>query len=122
MGIALEPEAEYELRSDGSGGCEDARVTYFEPLKRYIMTYTALSPKGPRIALAISQDLFEWKRIGLARFESFLGIDFANVDNKDAILFPLAIPNHKGKMQIAILHRPLFQGSRPEEVVYQPKW
>lgn len=121
MGIALEPEAEYELRSDGSGGCEDARVTYFEPLKRYIMTYTALSPKGPRIALAISQDLFEWKRIGLARFESFLGIDFANVDNKDAILFPLAIPNHKGKMQIAILHRPLFQGSRPEEVVYQPK-
>lgn len=94
MGIALEPEAEYELRSDGSGGCEDARVTYFEPLKRYIMTYTALSPKGPRIALAISQDLFEWKRIGLARFESFLGIDFANVDNKDAILFPLAIPNH----------------------------
>ncbi len=121
MGIALEPETKYELRSDGSGGCEDARITYFEPLKRYIMTYTALSPKGPRIALAISHDLFNWKRLGLASFESFMGIDFANVDNKDAILFPVAIPNHNGKMQMAILHRPLFQGTRPEEVFYQSK-
>jgi predicted GH43/DUF377 family glycosyl hydrolase len=38
LGIALEPEADYELRSDGSGGCEDPRVTFVEPLKRYIMT------------------------------------------------------------------------------------
>src|SRR5664279_5959819 len=53
LGIALEPEANYELRSDGSGGCEDPRVTYMEPLKHYMMTYTALSPRGPRIALAI---------------------------------------------------------------------
>ncbi len=121
LGIALEPEAEYELRSDGSGGCEDARVTFFEPLKRYIMTYTALSPKGPRIALAISKNLFQWKRLGLATFESFIGIDFANVDNKDAILFPVAIPNHNGKMQMAILHRPLFQGTRPEETFFQSK-
>lgn len=27
-GIALEPEADYELQGDGRGGCEDARVTY----------------------------------------------------------------------------------------------
>lgn len=119
VGIALEPETEYELRSDGSGGCEDARITFFEPLKRYIMTYTALSPRGPRIALAMSDDLFSWKRLGLATFESFIGIDFVNVDNKDAILFPVAIPNHNGKMQMAILHRPLFQGTRPEETVFQ---
>ena len=121
LGFALEPEAEYELRSDGSGGCEDARVTFFEPLQRYIMTYTALSPKGPRIAFAMSKDLFNWKRLGLANFESFEGIDFANVDNKVAILFPVAIPNHHGKLQMAILHRPLFQGTRPEETVYQSK-
>ena len=121
LGIALEPKAEYELRSDGSGGCEDARVTFFEPRKRYIMTYTALSAKGPRIAFAISKDLFKWKRLGLATFQSFIGIDFANVDNKDAILFPVAIPNHNGKMQMAILHRPLFQGTRPEETIYQSK-
>ncbi|MDD3743960.1 MAG: hypothetical protein PHX54_10090 [Lentimicrobiaceae bacterium] len=121
LGIALEPEAEYEIRSDGSGGCEDARITFFEPLKRYIMSYTAFSPKGPRIAFAISSDLFKWKRLGLARFESFEGIDFAYVDNKDAILFPRAIPNHNGKMQMALLHRPLFQGTRPEETFFQSK-
>lgn len=121
LGIALEPEAEYELRSDGSGGCEDARVTFVEPLQRYIMTYTAFSPKGPRIAFAISKDLFHWKRLGLASFEPYNGIDFVRVDDKDASLFPVAIPNHAGKMQMAMLHRPLFQGTRPEETIYQSK-
>src|SRR6202050_1909330 len=50
LGIALEPEADYERRPDGSGGCEDPRITFVEPLQRYVMTYTALSPRGPRIA------------------------------------------------------------------------
>ena len=79
------------------------------------MTYTALSPSGPRIALAMSEDLFHWERIGLATFEPFQGIDFVHVDNKDASIFPVAIPNHAGKMQLALLHRPLFPGTRPEE-------
>ena len=121
LGIAIEPEVDYELRSDGSGGCEDPRVTYIKPLKQYMMTYTALSPKGPRIALAVSTDLFHWKRLGLATFEQYNGIDFVNVDNKDASLFPVAIPNHAGKLQMALIHRPLFQGTRPEETVFQPK-
>jgi hypothetical protein len=64
LGIALEPEADYERRPDGGGGCEDPRITFVEPLKRYIMTYTAFSPRGPRIALAISTDLFHWRRLG----------------------------------------------------------
>src|SRR6204780_4358718 len=76
LGIALEPTADYERRSDGSGGCEDARVTFVEALKHYVMTYTALSPIGPRIALAMSEDLFHWKRIGLATFAPYHGIDF----------------------------------------------
>lgn len=121
LGIALEPETEYELRSDGSGGCEDARVTFVEPMQCYLMTYTAFSPKGPRIAFAISKDLFHWKRLGLAIFEPYDGIDFVHVDDKDASFFPVAIPNHAGKMQMALLHRPLFQGTRPEETVYQSK-
>jgi predicted GH43/DUF377 family glycosyl hydrolase len=119
LGIALEPEADYERRSDGSGGCEDARVTFVEPLQHYVMTYTALSPSGPRIALAMSEDLFHWERIGLATFEPFQGIDFVHVDNKDAGIFPVAIPNHAGKMQLALLHRPLFPGTRPEETACQ---
>ena len=64
LGIALEPEADYERRPDGGGGCEDPRITFVEPLQRYIMTYTAFSPRGPRIALALSADLFHWQRLG----------------------------------------------------------
>ena len=120
LGIALEPEADYERRPDGGGGCEDPRVTFVEPLQRYIMTYTAFSPHGPRIALAISEDLFHWKRLGLATFDPYHGIEFVNVDDKDASLFPVAIPNPSGKMQLAILHRPLFPGTRPEETACHP--
>jgi predicted GH43/DUF377 family glycosyl hydrolase len=79
------------------------------------MTYTAHSPHGPRIALAISEDLFHWVRLGLATFETYRGIEFVQVDNKDATLFPVAIPNHAGKPQLGLLHRPLFPGTRPEE-------
>ena len=73
LGIALEPEADYERRPDGSGGCEDPRITFIEPLQRYVMTYTAYSPRGPRIALAISEDLFHWERMGLAIFMPYEG-------------------------------------------------
>jgi len=117
LGLALEPEADYEMRPDGSGGCEDPRITFVEPLRSYLMAYTAFSPIGPRIAFAASKDLLHWKRLGLATFAPFQGIDFAHVDNKDACLFPVAIPNHAGKLQMAILHRPLFPGSRPEDIV-----
>jgi predicted GH43/DUF377 family glycosyl hydrolase len=114
LGVVLEPEAAYERRPDG-GGCEDPRITFVEPLQRYVMTYTALSAAGPRIAVAISEDLFHWERLGLATFATYRGIDFVQVDNKDASVFPLAIPNHAGKPQLGLLHRPLFPGTRPEE-------
>ena len=55
LGIALEPEVDYERRPDGGGGCEDPRITFVEPLHSYMMTYTAFSPEGPRIALALSR-------------------------------------------------------------------
>jgi predicted GH43/DUF377 family glycosyl hydrolase len=117
LGIALEPEADYERLPGGGGGCEDPRITFVEPLRHYVMTYAALSSSGPRIALAMSEDLFHWRRVGLAAFEPFHDIDFVHVDDKDASLFPIAIPNHAGKMQLAMLHRPLFPGTRPEETV-----
>ena len=60
LGIALEPEADYERRPDGSGGCEDPRVMFLGPLQRYLVTYTAWSARGPRIALAVSEDIFHW--------------------------------------------------------------
>src|SRR5271165_1426027 len=119
LGIALEPEADYELRPDGGGGCEDPRVTFVERFQRYVITYAALSPIGPRIAVAVSEDLFHWKRLGLVTFAPYQGIDFVHVDDKDASFFPVAIPNHCGKLQMGMLHRPLFPGTCPEETACQ---
>jgi predicted GH43/DUF377 family glycosyl hydrolase len=120
LGIALEPETEYENRPDGSGGCEDPRVTFVGPLQRYLMTYTAWSSYGPRIALAVSEDIFHWKRLWLATFASADGIEFDNVDDKDASLFPAVIPDPTGQPELALLHRPLFPGTRPEETACDP--
>ena len=115
LGIALEPEADYERRPDGGGGCEDPRITFVQPLQRYVMTYTAFSARGPRIARAVSQDLFHWERLGLSTFAPYEGIDARDVDDKDACVFPVAIPNPSGNPELAVLHRPLFPGTRPEE-------
>jgi predicted GH43/DUF377 family glycosyl hydrolase len=120
LGIALEPEADYERRPNGGGGCEDPRISYVEPLRRYIMTYTAFSSYGPRIAMAESKDLFIWKRLGLATYAQWHGIELGNIDDKDASIFPLAIPNSLGTLELGMLHRPLFPGTRPEETCRRP--
>jgi predicted GH43/DUF377 family glycosyl hydrolase len=122
LGIALEPEAEYELRPDG-GGCEDPRITFVEELKRYVMSYTAFGPAGPRIALAASNDLFHWERLGLATFRGCDGMecqveDFTTIDNKDGVLFPRAIRGPGGEKAFAIIHRPLFPGTDAHEKVH----
>lgn len=117
LGIALQPEAEYEKRPDGGGGCEDARVSYVEPLQHYIMTYTAFGPNGPRIAVARSKDLFKWERLGLVKYLPYKHIDFNGVNNKDAAIFPVAIPSPNGHTSLGMLHRPLFPGTTPEENV-----
>ena len=121
LGIALEPEADYERRPDGSGGCEDPRITYVEPLQGYIMSYTAFSPQGPRIALALSEDLFHWKRLGLATYAHWHGIELGNVDDKDASFFPVAIAGPSEQLELGMLHRPLFPGTRPEETARHSK-
>jgi len=117
LGIALEPKESYEQRPDGGGGCEDPRVTYVEPLQHFQMTYTAYGPDGPRIAIAQSKDLFNWERLGLVSFLPYEHIDFNGVNDKDASLFPIDIPSPYGHASIAMLHRPLFPGTSPEEIV-----
>jgi predicted GH43/DUF377 family glycosyl hydrolase len=119
LGVVLEPQADYEIRPDG-GGCEDPRVTFVEELQRYVMTYTAFSPRGPRIALAESEDLFKWRRLGLATFLPCDGLEFEDVDNKDASIFPVSIPDVAGRPALAMLHRPLFPGTRPEQMRKEP--
>lgn len=119
MGIALEPETDYEKRPNGGGGCEDPRITFVESVEHYIMTYTAFGPKGPRIAMARSKDLFKWERLGLVSFMPFDGVEFDNVDDKDASFFPLKLDSPHGHPSIALLHRPLFKGTVPEETIKQ---
>lgn len=118
LGIALQPEAPYELHPSG-GGCEDPRITYVEPIERFVMTYTAFGPKGPRIAMACSKDLFNWERMGLVSFKPYeeRHVNFNDVDNKDASFFPVALPSPHHHRSIAMLHRPLFPGTNPNETV-----
>lgn len=121
LGIVLEPETEYEKRPNGGGGCEDPRITYVEPLEHYIMTYTAYGPHGPRIAMARSKDLFNWERMGLVSFLPYKEVDFNGIDNKDASFFPIALPSRHNHSSIAMLHRPLFWETTPEETVKKNK-
>ncbi len=122
LGIALEPSEPYERNSITGGGCEDPRVTYCEPLSCYVMTYTAFSPRGPRIALAVSHDLFHWDRLGLARFAPADSLDFNDVDNKDALLFPKLIPDPWGTLSVALIHRPLFSNPLASNGTAAPAW
>lgn len=107
----------------GQMGAAAAKILaslYVEPLHRYIMSYTAFSAHGPRIAFAESEDLLHWHRLGLATYAHWHGIDLCNVDDKDASLFPVAIPNSCGQLELGMLHRPLFPGTRPEETARWP--
>jgi predicted GH43/DUF377 family glycosyl hydrolase len=119
LGVVLEPETDYELRGDGTGGCEDPRISFFEPHRQYVMTYTAWSPNGPRVAMAVSKDLRNWRRLGLIVSTPHDGMDAAHVDDKDACIFPRAVENPSGHPSLALLHRPLFPGTRPEETAHR---
>ena len=106
-GYALEPTEPYEQNAR-TAGCEDARVSYVESLRRYLMTYTAYSPLGPRIALAESTDLLSWQRLGPIKFafDPALRVDFDLYDNKDAVLFPEPVRDPHGRPALALIHRP----------------
>lgn len=117
LGIVLEPKANYEKRPHGGGGCEDPRITYVKCVEHYIMTYTAFGPNGPRIAMARSKDLFNWERMGLVYYTLYKPLDFNNVNDKDASFFPTDLPSPHNHKSIAMLHRPLFPDTIPEETV-----
>jgi beta-1,2-mannobiose phosphorylase / 1,2-beta-oligomannan phosphorylase len=105
-GFALEPAAAYEQRPiPGGYGCEDPRVTFVEALDRYVMAYTAFGPAGPRIAIALSVDGYDWERIGLMRFGQPGMVDG---DDKDAAFFPEPVLSPRGVRSLAFYHRPML--------------
>jgi predicted GH43/DUF377 family glycosyl hydrolase len=109
LGVALEPDESWE-HSASHGGVEDPRITFVEDLDVYVMTYCAYGPLGPRIALAVSVDLDKWRRLGPVTFSYSPGLraDLNLYPNKDALLFPSAVPGSDGRACIAMLHRPMW--------------
>jgi predicted GH43/DUF377 family glycosyl hydrolase len=107
LGFVLEPSAPYERSGLGCGGCEDPRITFLPALDRYVMTYTGYGQQGPRVAIALSADLFQWERLGMASFGEQDGVDFAELDNKDAFFFPDPVIAPDGAVSFACLHRPM---------------
>lgn len=106
LGFALEPSEPYEVTPAG-GGVEDPRVTYVQPLDLYVMAYTAYTLNFTRVALAVSRDLVQWRRLGPLYFDvESGGPDLNTLPNKDAALFPEAVPGPDGRPALAILHRP----------------
>jgi predicted GH43/DUF377 family glycosyl hydrolase len=103
---ALEPLEPYEVGPNG-GGVEDPRVVYVPTIKCFVMTYTAFVPHEPRVAIAVSEDLLAWRRLGLVHFEAMAGIPDLNLSsNKDAAFFPEVIADPNGVPSLGLLHRP----------------
>lgn len=113
LGIALEPEEPFEVRSiRGTGGVEDPRVTFVKAIGLYVMVYVAWGPRGPRVALAISEECLHWRRIGLVDFQPDVqanyGVSFNDYDNKDAAFVPDAIKFEGALVVLAMFHRPVY--------------
>ncbi len=108
-GVVLEPDQAWE-RGVGNAGVEDPRVTWIAELGTHVMTYVAFGPLGPRLALAVSQDLRHWRRLGPVQFgyEPELGTDFSLYPNKDAVWFGEPVPGPDGRPAFALLHRPMW--------------
>jgi len=108
-GIVLAPDEGWE-RGTNNAGVEDPRVTWVPSLEKHVMTYVAYGPLGPRLALAVSDDLRNWTRLGPLHFEyqPDLDTDLNLFPNKDAVFFPEAVPGPDGEPAYAMIHRPMW--------------
>jgi predicted GH43/DUF377 family glycosyl hydrolase len=109
-GVVLEPETMWE-RGDGHAGVEDPRITFVPRLGVHVMTYVAFGPLGPRIAVAVSDDLVAWRRLGPVwfGFDPDWDVDLNLYPNKDAVFFPEPVPGPSGEPCYAMLHRPMWR-------------
>lgn len=73
-------------------GVEDPRIAWLEEEERYAVAYTAYSPAGPLVSLALSTDLRSYQRLGAV----------LPPENKDAALFARRVGG-----RWAMIHRPV---------------
>jgi predicted GH43/DUF377 family glycosyl hydrolase len=108
-GVVLAPDAGWE-RSHEHAGVEDPRTTWIATLGVHVMAYVAFGPFGPKPALAVSDDLRNWRRLGPLQFEyqPDLDADLNLFSNKDVVLFPEPVPGPDGRPSYALLHRPTW--------------
>jgi beta-1,2-mannobiose phosphorylase / 1,2-beta-oligomannan phosphorylase len=108
-GVVLAPDEGWE-RGKNNAGVEDPRVTWIPRLGVHVMTYVAYGPLGPKLALAVSKDLTEWRRLGPVhfRYQPGLDTDLNLFPNKDAVFFPEPVPGPDGTPSYAMLHRPMW--------------
>jgi predicted GH43/DUF377 family glycosyl hydrolase len=122
-GIVLAPDEGWE-RGANNAGVEDPRTTLIPSLGLHVMTYVAYGPLGPRLALAVSEDLRQWRRLGPVQFayQPDLDTDLCMFPNKDAVFFPEPVPDPQGTPAFAMLHRPMWDLGwfREGETVHLP--
>lgn len=108
-GVVLAPDRGWE-HGVGNAGVEDPRVTFIPRLGLHVMTYVAYGPLGPRTALAVSDDLRAWRRLGPALFDydDALDMDLNLFHNKDTVFFPEPVTSPAGVESFAVLHRPMW--------------
>jgi predicted GH43/DUF377 family glycosyl hydrolase len=107
--VVLSPDAGWERGRD-HGGVEDPRTTWIPTLGVHVMAYVAFGPLGPRPALAVSDDLRIWRRLGPVHFgyQEELDADLNLFPNKNVVFFPEPVPGPDGRPAYAMLHRPMW--------------
>jgi predicted GH43/DUF377 family glycosyl hydrolase len=98
-------------------GVEDPRITELPEERRFIMAYTAYSPKGITPMFAESTNLISWRRIGPM---------MVGEDNKDHVLFPRKINGryasfHRRPPSIWIAYSEDLQNWTDHAVVMSPR-
>lgn len=104
VGFALQPEASYEFGGTSGNGCEDARVTFIEAINTYVMAYTAYGHQGPAPAVAVSDDGYSWRRLGLISFPHHAKLPGGD---KDVAFFPEPVISPDGYESLVLYHRPM---------------
>ena len=68
----LYPDLDFMKNIEWEGGCEDPRVVEDEN-GTYYMTYTGFNGRLARLCIAVSKDLYQWEKKGLAFAKAYHG-------------------------------------------------